>query len=348
MFGLSTSSTSYSSGLEITFDPAWTIDTTPPSASIPATQTVLTSEGGSLVFGTNNGNAIAISDNGYSATVSLSVDHGALSVTDSPGSNVLISGNGSNVLTLKGDVANINALINNNLTYTTSFMDATEVGDIDDTLTIGITDRAGNQSAPQTVNFDVTVACFYPGTMIRTPDGEVAVETLQPGDLVLTADGVAKKVNWLGKQTVSTRFADPLRVLPIRIRAGALDDNVPARDLLVSPDHAMFIDGVMIHASALVNGTSIMRETNVPRVFTYLHIELDEHSLVLAENASAETFVDNADRLRFDNLAEFEALYPEGRTVGELPYPRAKAQRQVPVGIRQALAARAEAQASAA
>jgi hypothetical protein len=80
----------------------------------------------------------------------------------------------------------------------------------------------------------------------------------------------------------------------------------------------------------------------VPRVFTYYHLELDDHSLILAENTPAETFVDNVDRLGFDNWAEHEALYPNGKHVEELPYPRAKSHRQVPVSIRVMLGARAQ------
>jgi hypothetical protein len=189
---------------------------------------------------------------------------------------------------------------------------------------------------------DTLYICFMAGTMIRTPDGEVSVETLKRGDLVTTADGVAKPVSWLGKQTVSAVFADPMRSWPIRVKAGALGDNVPARDLLLSPDHALLVDGVLIHAGALVNGTSVVRETEVPQVFVYYHVELDDHSLILAENTPAETFVDNVDRLNFDNWAEHLALYPEGKPIVELPYPRAKARRQVPVDIRVAMAARAE------
>jgi hypothetical protein len=183
--------------------------------------------------------------------------------------------------------------------------------------------------------------CFMAGTMIRTPDGEVAVETLKRGDLVLTSDGLVQPVCWLGRQTGSTRFADPLRVLPIRIKAGALAENVPGRDLLLSPDHAVLVDGALIHAGALVNDTSILRETAVPEIFTYYHVELDDHSLVLAENTPAETFVDNVERLAFDNWAEHEALYPEGKSIAELPYPRAKGRRQVPVYVRVLLAERA-------
>jgi hypothetical protein len=54
----------------------------------------------------------------------------------------------------------------------------------------------------------------------RTPRGDIAVETLKCGDGVTTTDGVAKPASWIGLQTVSTRFADPLRVLPIRIKVG--------------------------------------------------------------------------------------------------------------------------------
>ena len=184
--------------------------------------------------------------------------------------------------------------------------------------------------------------CFMAGTMICTPDGEVPVESLKRGDLVSTRDGRSVAVDWLGVQTVSLRFADKMRVLPIRIRAGAIAENVPKRDLLLSPDHAILVEGALIQAGALVNGTSIVRETDVPNVFTYYHVEVEDHSLVLAENTPAETFVDNVDRLGFDNWAEHEAAYPNGKHVEELPYPRAKSHRQVPVGIRVMLGARAQ------
>ena len=186
-----------------------------------------------------------------------------------------------------------------------------------------------------------TVICFYPGTLVRTPDGEVAVETLKIGDLVLTAEGRAMPVRWLGRQTVSTFFADPVRVLPIRIAAGALAENLPARDLLVSPDHAILVGGVLVQAGALVNGTTIRREAAVPKSFTYYHVELVDHSLVLAEGVPAETFVDNVDRLAFDNWDEHEALYGAEAAIPEMDLPRAKAQRQVPMAVRQQIADRA-------
>ena len=188
---------------------------------------------------------------------------------------------------------------------------------------------------------DSATLCFMPGTRISTPEGEVAVETLKRGDLVTTHLGEAKPVTWVGRQTVARRFSTPLRNWPVRVKAAALGPQTPVRDLLVSPDHALWIDGVLIQAGALVNGTSVVRETIVPEAWTYYHIELDDHSLILAEGAPAESFVDNIDRLHFDNWAEHEALFPDGKPVNELPYPRAKSHRQIPVEVRVRMAERA-------
>jgi hypothetical protein len=81
----------------------------------------------------------------------------------------------------------------------------------------------------------------------------------------------------------------------------------------------------------------------VPNTFVYYHVEVEDHSLILAENTPAETFVDNVDRARFDNWDEYEALYPNGKNVTEMSFPRAKGRRQVPVRLREALDARARA-----
>ena len=198
-----------------------------------------------------------------------------------------------------------------------------------------VSDVAGNVGSDDH-DFTSTV-CFMAGTMIRTPDGEVAVEELERGDLVLTSDGRSVPVTWLGVQTVSRLFADPNRVWPIRIKANALADNVPSRDLLISPDHAILVDGVLVQASALVNGSSIARENNVPATFTYYHVETEDHSLILAQDVPAETFIDNVDRMRFDNWDEHQALYPQGKVIVEMSYPRAQSARQVPLAIRQRL-----------
>lgn len=212
-------------------------------------------------------------------------------------------------------------------------------GSFDADLT-NATATAGTQSGNGEVIITYEAACYYPGTRIGTPAGEVPVEDLHIGDAVLTADGDARPVRWIGRNTVSTRFGDPLRILPIRIKAGALGDGLPARDLLVSPDHAVLVEDVLIQAGALVNGISVIRESQVPETFTYYHVELAAHALLLAEGTPAETFVDNIDRMAFDNWAEHEALYGAA-PIAEMPYARVKAARQLPARLRQKMQARA-------
>jgi hypothetical protein len=188
--------------------------------------------------------------------------------------------------------------------------------------------------------FDLGAACFVTGTMIRTPDGDRAVETLRQGDLVVTADGAAKSITWLGRSRHSTLFAEPTRILPVRIRAGALGENLPVRDLLVSPGHAMLLDGVLVHAGAMVNGTSVVRETGLQGAFTYYHVETGAHDVLLAEGAATESFLVGVEEMKFDNWDERPAA---GATPEELAYPRVKAARQMPRSLRDLLESRAEA-----
>lgn len=195
---------------------------------------------------------------------------------------------------------------------------------------------------PVPLSSDPFTTCFLEGTQIATPSGERAIEALAIGDVVLGADGQARPVRWIGRQSVVTVFADVLRNFPIRIAAGALGESLPRRDLFVSPDHGMLVDGLLVQAAALANGTTIRQMPPTGAAFTYFHIELADHALVLAEGAPAETFVDNVTRRRFDNFAEFEALYGDGgEGIAELDLPRVKSARQLPRGVRERLAARA-------
>lgn len=207
------------------------------------------------------------------------------------------------------------------------------------------TDLAGNQGATSTtypVNVD-TAICFCAGTLIRTADGEAPVETLKIGDLVVAhaADGSSalQPIRWIGRQTISMAFADPNTAYPVRIAAGALGEALPARDLSLSPEHALYLEGVLVQAGALVNGLTVRRLTRpeLPETFVYFHVELEHHGLILAEGALAETFVDNVTRRRFDNWAEHEALYgADDVVIAELDLPRVQSPRQLPAALRAA------------
>ena len=101
----------------------------------------------------------------------------------------------------------------------------------------------------------------------------------------------------------------PEAVRPVVIEAGALGNGMPARRLRVSPDHALFLDGVLVPAKALLNWTSIRQDVAAASV-VYVHIELARHDVIFAEGAPAETFLDTGHRGVFDNAAGGVAAHP--------------------------------------
>ena len=169
----------------------------------------------------------------------------------------------------------------------------------------------------------VTPACYCAGTLIRTDRGDRAVETLAIGDTLVTVNGALRAIRWIGRRSYTGRFLTrQTHLLPIRIEAGALADDVPARDLLVSPKHAMLLDGLLVPAELLVNGATIVQERHMSQV-DYFHIELDTHDAIWAEGAASETFVDDDSRAMFHNAAEFSAAYPDATvTVAVFCAPR--------------------------
>jgi len=154
------------------------------------------------------------------------------------------------------------------------------------------------------ISDDPNNVCFLAGTRILTSLGEKPVEALRSGDLVATVSGRGapmKPVLWIGQRRIALAgnpAADALA--PVRIRAGALGEATPHRDLLVSPDHCLLLDGALVPARLLVNGTSITVERDLAEV-TYLHIELADHDAVLAEGAAAESWLDCGNRHWFAN-----------------------------------------------
>jgi hypothetical protein len=168
-----------------------------------------------------------------------------------------------------------------------------------------------------------SIVCFAEGTRIVTPNGEDAVENLRAGDMVLAMrDGQAgfEPLRWVGFMDVAVprNATMAAKTAPILIKAGAIAPGMPARDLRVSPDHAMEVDGHLIPAKHLVNGSSIIQEIWCKRV-RYFHLELEAHGLLLSEGTWSESYLDDDNRHAFNNAAltglflDFEA----GRSKGQ-------------------------------
>ena len=168
----------------------------------------------------------------------------------------------------------------------------------------------------------LSVVCYARGTMIRTPDGELPVEKLRRGRQVITlVDGEEgiQTVRWLGHRRIDLiRHPRPETVAPIRVQRGAISDNVPHRDLLVSPDHAIFVDDKLICARQLANGTTIRSEKGWTAV-DYYHVELDQHAILLAEGLPAESYLDTGNRGFFANGDAPLTLHPDLTTTRDHP-----------------------------
>src|SRR6516164_10172102 len=157
-------------------------------------------------------------------------------------------------------------------------------------------------------------SCFLTGTRIKTPEGETNIEELRIGDNVLTASGEAKSIKFIGRRKASRERSGPWKngEGPVKISRFAIDGKAPHSDLYISPEHAIYIDGILIPASNLVNGVTIAADARPEALsLTYFHIALDTHEAILAEGLAVESF--QCDNLHaFDNADEYVRLYGLG------------------------------------
>jgi len=147
--------------------------------------------------------------------------------------------------------------------------------------------------------------CFLSGTMISTPSGEIAVETLKIGDYITAYEGdkeKTRKIIWTGMRSVSSEETEnaELTSFPIRIKAEAFGVSEPREDLLITPEHCVLIDGALIPARMLVNGVSIFHDTTL-REYTYHHFETEAHSIVRSNGILSESYLDTGNRRIFSD-----------------------------------------------
>lgn len=160
------------------------------------------------------------------------------------------------------------------------------------------------------------IPCFVAGTLIRTPRGEVPVESLRPGDMVQTQDDGAKPIRWSGQRTVEARgdFA------PICIRQGTFG---ATRDVMLSPQHRVLVRDsladllfgsaeVLVAAKNLVNGDTV--QIVEAAEVTYVHLLFDRHQVVFSEGIASESFLpgpQTSNLFEAEVQAEICAIFPE-------------------------------------
>ncbi|MCF6316014.1 MAG: Hint domain-containing protein [Marinosulfonomonas sp.] len=228
---------------------------------------------------------------------------GTLTITHLNGVAVTV---GSTVTLASGETVTLNA------DGTLTVVGDTDVDEI--SFTYGIQSSTGGTDTGF-VTID-TIPCFVSGTMILTPDGEVAVETLQPGDLVMTHDEGPQPLRWIGQRTVSAKAG----FAPVRIAAGTFGDH---RTLLVSPQHRVLIRDslaellfgeaeVLVAAKDLVNDKSIRIQEGGD--VTYVHLLFDRHQVIFSEGLTTESFLpgpQTSHAFEQDIVDEICALFPE-------------------------------------
>lgn len=168
------------------------------------------------------------------------------------------------------------------------------------------------------------IPCFTPGTGIATPKGERPVENLKVGDRVLTRDNGIQYITWVGKKTLNTEDLEITpNLLPIMIRAGALGENLPERDMMVSPNHRMLLVSEMAQlyfeeSEVLIAAKHMTKMKGVEAMktpeTTYVHFMCQNHEIVLSDGAWTETFQPGDHSLRgvdADQREELFLLFPE-------------------------------------
>lgn len=171
--------------------------------------------------------------------------------------------------------------------------------------------------------------------MILTDQGEAPVEALVAGSRVVTADRGAQDLRWVGSQLIDAQtLASNPQLRPIRIKAGALGDNQPSRDLVVSPQHRILVRSriaqkifgaaeILVAAKQLlqIDGIDVAEDLDTVE---YFHFLFDRHEVVFSEGAQTESLYTGPEALKAVGEAareEIFAIFPELREMAEDAMP---------------------------
>ncbi len=179
-----------------------------------------------------------------------------------------------------------------------------------------VTYTFGTNNVQGFVDVDDLYLCFAKGTNILTDTGAKPVEDLQPGDQLVTKHNGLKPVKWIGNRTVTALG----KAAPVVFEPYSINNT---ERLLLSPLHKIVREGwdaellfgeaeVLVEAKSMINGGTIRQ---VPTAsITYFHIMLDDHEVIYANGAEAETlFLGKTARafMTDEQLDEVFSIFPE-------------------------------------
>jgi hypothetical protein len=160
-----------------------------------------------------------------------------------------------------------------------------------------------------------SVVCFLEGTQILTEKGYKSIQNVKVGENVVVAGKIKnktcdlksvqlKKVKWMGRFKV---YEFNTETAPICFQKNSLGENVPNCDLFVSPNHGMMVDGKIVIAKKLVNDSTIYQSSEIDSII-YYHLELEDHSVIVANGAMTESYLDCKNRIEFKEIAKYQRV----------------------------------------
>jgi len=162
--------------------------------------------------------------------------------------------------------------------------------------------------------------CFARGTMLKTSDGLRAIEDLAEGDLIETKDNGTQPIRWIGSRTIgASTLAKHENLRPIRIKAGALGENTPSSELIVSPQHRILVRSkiaikmfdsaeVLVAAKQLLQIDGVDIAYDLPEV-EYFHMLFEKHEVVFSNGAETESLFTGPEALKTVGPAALEEIY---------------------------------------
>ncbi|APH54946.1 Adhesin family protein [Granulibacter bethesdensis] len=267
----------------------------------------------------NGGTMVNSSEvNGYlvvanGATVSGNVYNSNVVTISSGGSSI----NDTYVNSGPGADGAANVTVMSGATVTSPYLGTATAGAFTMTVSSGaiITDPttvAGGGSLVTSAGIDGSAPCFLADSMVTLAQGEVPVQDIDVGDEIVTYHGGTvsiRKVTWVGKSQIRVQSAvpDDQAGYPVRVLKDAIAPDVPYKDMLITAEHCLFLDGAFVPVRMLVNGRSIFYD-KTSMVYDCYHIETETHSVIRADGVLTESYLDTGNRYAFQSKGSVVAM----------------------------------------